>query len=204
MKVCYIALLWDIILCQSFICEFWGLYKGDFNPCKSYSNMGISKCYFICWDSQMLKNVYYSYHTFKHDIIIFMDCLHAPFHQSVSSWIVYMPHSTNQYLHRLFTCLIPPISIFMDCLHAPFYQSVSSWIVYMPHSTNQYLHGLFTCPIPPISIFMDCLHAPFHQSVSSWIVYTSQCTYQTFLIVISIHKCMHILFTDLNLPCHWR
>jgi hypothetical protein len=86
MKICHIVLLWDIILCWSFICEFWGLYRGDFNPCKSYSNMGISKCcHFICWGSQMLKNVCSPYHTFKHDIIIFMDCLHAPFHQSVSS-----------------------------------------------------------------------------------------------------------------------
>jgi len=38
-------------------------------------------------------------------------------------------------------------------------------------------------------------------TLSSWIVYSSQSTYQTFLIVISVHKCMHIfLFTDLNLP----
>jgi len=73
MKVCFIALLWDIILCRTFVCEFWSLYRGDFNPCKSYSSMGISKrCYFKCWDSQMLKNVYYLYHTFKHDIIIFI------------------------------------------------------------------------------------------------------------------------------------
>jgi hypothetical protein len=97
MKVCYIALLWDIILCRSFICEFWGLYRGDFNPCKSYTNMGISKCcYFICWDSQMLKNLCYPYHTFKHDISIFMDCLHAPINQSVSSRIVYTSQSTYQ------------------------------------------------------------------------------------------------------------
>jgi hypothetical protein len=83
MKARYIVLLWDIILRRSFFCKFWGLYRGDLNPCKSYYSMGISKCcYFKCWDSQMLKNVYYIYSTLKHDIIIFMDCLQLPFHLS--------------------------------------------------------------------------------------------------------------------------
>ena len=37
-------------------------------------------------------------------------------------------------------------------------------------------------------------------SLSSWIVYSSQSTFQTFKIVISVHKGMHIfLFIDLNL-----
>lgn len=41
-------------------------------------------------------------------------------------------------------------------------------------------------------------------SLSSQIVYSSHSTYQTFLIVISAHKRMHIfLLIDLNLPCHW-
>jgi len=96
-KVCFIALLWDIILCQRFVCEFWGFHRGDFNPCKSYSSMGISKCcYFKCWDSQMLKNMHYFYHTFKQHIIILMDGLHVPFHLSLSSRIVYSSQSTYQ------------------------------------------------------------------------------------------------------------
>jgi hypothetical protein len=45
-KVCYIALLWDFILCWNFVCKFWGLNRvistpANHIPAQAPQNVGI-------------------------------------------------------------------------------------------------------------------------------------------------------------------